>query len=84
LQQAFVDTGAIQCGFCTPAQILAAEALLTEKGIGQGSLPQEPVSEAEVRDAIGGVLCRCTGYQKPVEAVLLAAKRLGGTVTHEE
>lgn len=69
LQAAFVDHGAVQCGFCTSAMILSAKALLQEK--------PHP-SEAEVRDALGGVLCRCTGYLKPVEAVLQAAKE----VTH--
>jgi len=67
LQQAFVETGAIQCGYCTPAQILAAKALLD----------REPnPTEAQVRDALAGVLCRCTGYVKPVEAVLQAAANL--------
>ena len=69
LQQAFIETGAIQCGFCTPAQILAAKALLAR---------QPNPSEAEVREALGGVLCRCTGYVKPVEAVLRAAAALRG------
>ncbi len=69
LQQAFVDSGAIQCGYCTPAQILAAKALL-DKNLNP--------SEAEVRDALAGVLCRCTGYAKPVQAVLQAAAILRG------
>jgi putative selenate reductase molybdopterin-binding subunit len=69
LQQAFIETGAIQCGYCTPAQLLAADALLT-----QNASP----SEAEAREALSGVLCRCTGYVKPVEAVLRAAARLRG------
>jgi putative selenate reductase molybdopterin-binding subunit len=69
LQQAFVESGAIQCGYCTPAQILAAKALLDKN--------PNP-SEAEVREAIGGVLCRCTGYLKPVQAVLKAAAVLRG------
>ncbi len=64
LQDAFVETGAIQCGFCTPAQVLAAKELL-----GRNPSP----SEQEVRDALAGVLCRCTGYLKPVQAVLRAA-----------
>jgi putative selenate reductase molybdopterin-binding subunit len=64
IQQAFVETGAIQCGYCTPGQVLAAKALLD----------REPhPTEAEVRDALSGVLCRCTGYVKPVQAVLRAA-----------
>ncbi|MCS6804871.1 MAG: (2Fe-2S)-binding protein [Acidobacteriota bacterium] len=66
LQAAFVDTGAIQCGYCTPAMILAAKELLD-----RNSHP----TEADVRDALAGVLCRCTGYVKPVEAVLRAAQQ---------
>lgn len=69
LQQAFIDAGAIQCGYCTPAQLLAAEALLRQN--------PNP-SEEEVREALSGVLCRCTGYVKPVEAVLRAAARMRG------
>jgi len=64
LQQAFVESGAIQCGYCTPSQILAAKHLLD-------SIPNP--SETQVREALSGVLCRCTGYLKPVEAVLRAA-----------
>ncbi|MER2598445.1 MAG: molybdopterin cofactor-binding domain-containing protein [Caldilineales bacterium] len=67
LQQAFIETGAIQCGFCTPAQILAAKALLNH---------QPNPSEAEVREALAGVLCRCTGYVRPIQAVLRAAALL--------
>ncbi len=69
LQQAFIETGAIQCGYCTPAQILAAKALLDRN--------PNP-TEAEVRQAISGVLCRCTGYVKPVQAVLRAAAVMRG------
>jgi putative selenate reductase molybdopterin-binding subunit len=69
IQRAFVETGAIQCGFCTPAMILAARALLQE-------VPAP--SEVEVRECLSGVLCRCTGYVKPVEAVLRAAAVLRG------
>lgn len=69
LQQAFVEVGAIQCGYCTPAQILAASELLAHN-------PQP--SETEVREALAGVLCRCTGYLKPVQAVLRAAAVLRG------
>src|SRR5512136_2764918 len=68
LQRAFVETGAIQCGYCTPAMILAAKSLLDRNG--------NP-SEAEVREALSGVLCRCTGYVKPVEAVLNVVRREG-------
>jgi aerobic-type carbon monoxide dehydrogenase small subunit (CoxS/CutS family)/CO/xanthine dehydrogenase FAD-binding subunit len=69
VQQAFVDTGAIQCGYCTPAMELCAKALLD-------AFPDP--SEDEVRDALAGCLCRCTGYVKPVQAVLQAA---GATAT---
>jgi putative selenate reductase molybdopterin-binding subunit len=76
LQQAFIETGAIQCGYCTPGQILAAKALLEKNA--------NP-SEAEVREAIAGVLCRCTGYVKPVQAVLRAAAAMRGeTVISEQ
>ncbi len=69
LQQAFVETGAIQCGYCTPAMILAGRALLE----------QEPApDEVQVREALSGVLCRCTGYLKPVQAVLRAAAVMRG------
>lgn len=66
VQQAFVDATAIQCGFCTPAMVLVAAALLKEN--------PHP-TEADVRQAFDGVLCRCTGYVKPVEAVLACAAR---------
>jgi aerobic-type carbon monoxide dehydrogenase small subunit (CoxS/CutS family) len=65
LQEAFLDHGASQCGFCTPGMILAAKALLEKN--------PNP-SEREVREAMTGNYCRCTGYVKPVEAVLAAAK----------
>ncbi|HVN55915.1 MAG TPA: molybdopterin cofactor-binding domain-containing protein [Anaerolineaceae bacterium] len=69
LQKAFVESGAIQCGYCTPAQILAAKALLD----------RDPnPSEEQVRQALSGVLCRCTGYLKPVQAVLRAAAVMRG------
>ncbi len=67
IQQAFIMNGAIQCGYCTPAQILAAKHLLDHK--------PNP-SEEEVRQALSGVLCRCTGYLKPVQAVLQAAESI--------
>ncbi len=60
LQQSFVDKGAIQCGYCTPGMVLTSLALL-----GANPMP----SEAEIRRALSGNLCRCTGYQKIVEAV---------------
>lgn len=69
LQQAFIETGAIQSGYSTPAMILAAKALLDRR--------PDP-TEAEVRDALSGVLCRETGYLKPVQAVMRAAAVLRG------
>jgi putative selenate reductase molybdopterin-binding subunit len=69
LQGAFVETGAIQCGYCTPAQILCAKALL--------DVNPNP-TEVEVREKIAGVLCRCTGYVKPVQAILRAAAVMRG------
>jgi carbon-monoxide dehydrogenase small subunit len=67
IQQAFVDHAAIQCGFCSPGMILVAKALLDEN-------PQP--SQQEAREAISGNVCRCTGYAKIVEAVLIAAERI--------
>ena len=67
VQQAFVEAGAVQCGFCTPGLLIAAHDLL--RG---GSRP----SDAEVREALAGNLCRCTGYEKILEAVRLAGERL--------
>ncbi len=64
LQQEFINSGAIQCGYCTPAMILAAKSLLDEK---------ISPSEEQIRDSISGVLCRCTGYLKPVQAIISAA-----------
>ncbi len=69
LQEAFIDSGAIQCGFCTPGMVLSAYALLQENA--------NP-TEAEIRDAISGNLCRCTGYVKPVQAIQRAAAFLRG------
>lgn len=68
LQKAFIEHGATQCGFCTPGMILTAKALLDEK-------PRP--TEVEVRQAISGNLCRCTGYVKIVEAVLAASGQGG-------
>ena len=67
LQQAFVDHGAIQCGFCTPGMVLSVKTLLDKN--------PDP-SEYEIREAISGNLCRCTGYQKIVEAVKAASENM--------
>ena len=69
LQETFADLGAAQCGYCTPAFLLTAEALLA-------SNPQP--TRDEIKDALAGNLCRCTGYIKIYEAVELAATRLRG------
>lgn len=67
LQQAFIDKGAVQCGFCTPGMIMSAKALLDEN-----SVP----TKVEVKEAIGGNICRCTGYVKIEEAILSAAEKI--------
>lgn len=65
IQRAFIDAGAVQCGYCTPGMILSAKALLDKN-------PE--ASEEEIRAGISGNLCRCTGYDKIVKGVLLAKK----------
>lgn len=67
LQEAFIRCGAVQCGYCSPGMILAAGALLTEN--------PEPTRE-QIREALSGNLCRCTGYQKIVDAVEAAARTM--------
>jgi len=67
IQEAFADAGAIQCGFCTPGMVISTKALLDRN--------PDP-SEAEIREALSGNLCRCTGYAQIVEAVRLAAERM--------
>lgn len=69
LQQAFVDEAAIQCGYCTPGMIMAAHALLQEN--------PDP-TEGEVREHLANNLCRCTGYEQPIQAVLKAARIMKG------
>jgi aerobic carbon-monoxide dehydrogenase small subunit len=69
LQRAFVEAGAVQCGFCTPGLIVASHDLLR-----RNPLPSDP----EIREALAGNLCRCTGYEKIIDAVRLAAERLDG------
>jgi aerobic-type carbon monoxide dehydrogenase small subunit (CoxS/CutS family) len=69
VQQAFAGNGAVQCGFCIPGMIVTAANYLTEN-----SNP----SESDVRHVFVGNLCRCTGYKKPVEAVLTAAREMRG------
>ena len=67
LQEAFADAGAVQCGYCTPGTIIAAKALLDRS--------PHP-TEDEIREAISGNLCRCTGYGQIVEAIQMAAERI--------
>jgi carbon-monoxide dehydrogenase small subunit len=67
IQRAFIEHGAVQCGYCIPAMILSAKAYLDEHAA---------PTEGQVRDALAGNLCRCTGYQKIVDAVLAAAREL--------
>jgi len=69
MQQAFIDNGALQCGFCTPGMILAAKSLLDET-------PRP--SEEKVKEYMEGNICRCTGYRKILEAILDAAGKSGG------
>ncbi|MEW6265330.1 MAG: (2Fe-2S)-binding protein [Thermodesulfobacteriota bacterium] len=68
IQKAFIEHGAIQCGFCTPGMILSAKALLDRD--------DRPTQE-EIKTALSGVLCRCTGYQQIIEAVAAAAEKTG-------
>src|SRR5690606_15052868 len=67
VQRAFVEAGAVQCGFCTPGLVVQAHALLQRA---EGVPP-----DAEIREALAGNLCRCTGYEKILDAVRLAARR---------
>lgn len=67
IQQAFIEMGAVQCGFCTPGMILSAKELLDR-------IPNP--TEEEIREAISGNICRCTGYEKIVKAIQLSAERI--------
>ncbi len=69
VQQAFVEQGGLQCGFCTPGMIMSATALLDEN--------PDP-SDEEIRKGIAGNLCRCTGYTKIFESIKAAARNMGG------
>ena len=67
IQEAFMETGAVQCGYCTPGMILSAKALLDKK---------PNASEEEIKVSLSGNLCRCTGYKKIIQAVMLAQDKL--------
>ena len=67
IQEAFMEVGAVQCGYCTPGMVLSAKALLDEK---------PNADEEEIKEALSGNLCRCTGYKKIIQAVILAKDKL--------
>ncbi len=75
IQQAFVEVGAVQCGFCIPGMVLSAKSLLEHN--------KNP-NEHEIREAISGNICRCTGYEKIVEAIELARDRINEGVKCDE
>jgi carbon-monoxide dehydrogenase small subunit len=70
LQQAFLETGGAQCGICTPGMLMAAEAFLASG---------DDATDENIREAIAGNLCRCTGYTKIIDAIALAARRRAPT-----
>ena len=72
LQAAFIEAGAVQCGYCIPGMILTAKSYLDEN-------PGYAPTRDEVREALVGTLCRCTGYRKIIDAVVLAAERMSVT-----
>ncbi len=72
IQQAFIDAGAVQCGFCTPGLLVAADELLERN---------DSPSDSDIREALSGNLCRCTGYEKILDAVRLAAARGEGAAS---
>jgi carbon-monoxide dehydrogenase small subunit len=69
VQQAFIDTGAVQCGYCTPGFIISVKVLLDRTN--------QPTAE-DIEEAVSGNICRCTGYAKIVDAIQLAADRMAG------
>jgi aerobic-type carbon monoxide dehydrogenase small subunit (CoxS/CutS family) len=73
LQQAFIDQGAVQCGYCIPGMVLAGEALLAR---------QPRPTRSDIREAIAGNLCRCTGYQQIVDAIQTTAAQRQEKLTH--
>lgn len=77
IQDAFVECGAVQCGFCTPGLLVQADDLISRTVRSHGTLPDDD----EIREALAGNLCRCTGYVKIIDAVRLAARRTVETTT---
>jgi aerobic carbon-monoxide dehydrogenase small subunit len=77
VQQAFVDAGAVQCGFCTPGLIMQTHWFLRQSLLRRSAAPADP----DIREALAGNLCRCTGYEKILDAVRLAASRMAGDRT---
>ena len=75
IQQAFIDSSAVQCGYCIPGMVLASYDLLSNN---------PSPTEAEIREALSGNLCRCTGYQKIIVAVQLAAERMSAAAPRQE
>ncbi len=73
VQEAFLEAGAVQCGFCTPGLLVATDDLVN-RSLAEGRTPTDP----EIREALAGNLCRCTGYEKILDAVRLAADRMAG------
>ncbi len=71
VQEAFLEAGAVQCGFCTPGLLVATDDLVN-RSLAEGRTPTDP----EIREALAGNLCRCTGYEKILDAVRLAADRM--------
>ncbi len=75
VQQAFIDAGAVQCGFCTPGLIMQTHWFLRQSLLRQADAVP---ADADIREALAGNLCRCTGYEKILDAVRLAAARMAG------
>jgi carbon-monoxide dehydrogenase small subunit len=80
VQRAFIECGAVQCGFCTPGLVVAVHDLVHRtSGSADAAESAQPLDEAVIREALAGNLCRCTGYEKIIEAVQRAASELRAT-----